>query len=57
MTEYLLAFDKDLFYTIINGFSNSFFDVLMPFLREKTNWKIVAVEKVLHQATQPIILV
>ena len=38
MTEYLLAFDKDLFYTINNGFSNSFFDVLMPFLREKTNW-------------------
>jgi len=38
MLEQLIQFDQNLFFTINNGLSNSFFDWLMPALRNRFFW-------------------
>ncbi len=38
MTDFLYSLDRAVFYWINHGWSNPFFDWLMPFLTERKNW-------------------
>lgn len=41
MIDQLVQFDRDLFFAINNGLSNSFFDWLMPILRDRYTWVLL----------------
>jgi undecaprenyl-diphosphatase len=41
MIDQLVQFDRDLFFAINHGLSNSFFDWLMPILRDRYTWVLL----------------
>ena len=41
MIDQLIQFDRDLFFAINHGLSNSFFDWLMPILRDRYTWVLL----------------